>query len=122
MTVLSCGILLFSFSFFPEMIEPASLPTNQGLICSRLELLSLEVFFFPFTEFILLLMELRLLSFWHLLSSTGIRLPLLTLLFTWLPTDESDLVTGWFEAKDVSCNFDATLLKKKHLGGFLITS
>ena len=102
MTVLSCGILLFSFSFFPEMMAPASLPTNQGLICSRLELLSLEVFFFPFTEFILLLMELRLLSFWHLLSSTGIRLPLLTLLFTWLPTDESDLVTGWFDAKDVS--------------------
>ena len=100
MTVLSCGILLFSFSFFPEMIEPASLPTNQGLICSRLELLSLEPFFFPFAEFILLLMELRLLSLRRRLSR--IRLPLLTPLFTWLPTDESDLVTGWLEAKDVS--------------------
>lgn len=100
MTVLSCGILLFSFSFLPEMMAPASLPTSQGLICSRLELLSHEAFFLPFAELILLLMELRLLSFWRRLSRT--RLPLLTPLFTWLPTDESDLVTGWFEAKDVS--------------------
>ena len=107
MTVFSCGTLLFSFSFFPEMMAPASLPTSQGLICSRLELLSLELFFFfPFAEFILLLMEWRLLSLRRLLSR--IRLPPLTPLtpltplFTWLPTDESDLVTGWLEAKDVS--------------------
>merc|ERR1719411_1049871 len=48
-------------------------------------------------------MELRLLSLRRLLSR--IRLPPLTPLtplFTWLPTDESDLVTGWLEAKDVS--------------------
>ena len=100
MTVFSCGTLLFSFSFFPEMMAPASLPTSQGLICSRLELLSLELFFFPFAEFILLLMELRLLSLRRRLSR--IRLPPLTPLFTWLPTDESVLVTGWLEAKDVS--------------------
>ena len=95
MTVLSCGILLFSFSFLVEM---ASEDTSHGEILSRSEALRTlsrsEAFLALLIRFWLLTLELEL----PLEVGKG-NFDLLLLV-----TEDSDLVTGWFEAKDVSWN------------------
>lgn len=80
MTVLSCGILLFSFSFLVEM---ASEETSHGEIRSRSLFLALLIRFWLLTALM------------PLLVGKG-NLDLL------LVTDDKDLVTGWLDAKDVS--------------------
>ena len=96
MTVLSCGILLFSFSFLVEM---ASEDTSYGEIILRSEALGtlsrLEAFLALLIRFWLLTLELEL----PLEVGKG-NFDLLLLV-----TEDSDLVTGWFEAKDVSWNW-----------------
>ena len=83
MTVFNCGILDFSFSFFVVM---ASVDTSQGEICSR----SLE----------LLVFLALLIRFWLLtvLTTAMGNFDLLLLV-----TEDNERVTGWLDAKDVSC-------------------
>ena len=83
MTVLSCGILLFSFSFLVVM---ASEDTSHGEILSRSVFLALFIRFWLLTEL-----------FWPFTEVGKGNFDLLLLV-----TDDKDLVTGWFEAKDVS--------------------
>ena len=83
MTVFSCGILLFSFSFLVVM---ASEETSHGEILSRSVFLALFIRFWLLTEL-----------FWPLTEVGKGNFDLLLLV-----TDDKDLVTGWFEAKDVS--------------------
>ena len=108
MTVLSCGILLFSFSFLVEM---ASEDTSHGEILSRSEALRTlsrsEAFLALLIRFWLLTLELEL----PLEVGKG-NFDLLLLV-----TEDSNLVTGWFEAKDVSWNWKLSFkrLIKLHL-------
>ena len=83
MTVFNWGILDFSFSFFVVM---ASVDTSQGEICSR----SLE----------LLVFLALLIRFWLLtvLTTAMGNFDLLLLV-----TEDNERVTGWLDAKDVSC-------------------
>ena len=86
MTVFSCGILLFSFSFLVVM---ASEETSHGEILSRSVFLALFIRFWLLTEL-----------FWPLTEVGKGNFDLLLLV-----TDDKDRVTGWFEAKDVSWNW-----------------
>ena len=83
MTVFNWGILDFSFSFFVVM---ASVDTSQGEICSR----SLE----------LLVFLALLIRFWLLtvLTTAMGNFDLLLLV-----TEDNERVTGWLDAKEVSC-------------------
>ena len=83
MTVLSCGILLFSFSF---LVEIASEDTNHGEILSRSEAFLAS-----------------LIRFW-LLTELPLEVGKGNFDLLLLVTEDRDLVTGWFEAKDVSWN------------------
>ena len=86
MTVFNCGILDFSFSFFVVM---ASVDTSQGEICSR----SLEL---------LLVFLALLIRFWlFTVLTTAMGNFDLLLLFV---TEDNERVTGWLDAKEVSCN------------------
>ena len=86
MTVLSWGILLFSFSF---LVLIASEETNQGEILSRSVVIWLLMRFWLFTEERLQFTE----EGWGIFD---------LLLFTVEVTDDKDRVTGWFDAKEVS--------------------
>ena len=91
MTVFNWGILDFSFSFFVVM---ASVDTSQGEICSR----SLE----------LLVFLALLIRFWLLtvLTTAMGNFDLLLLV-----TEDNERVTGWLDAKDVSCKENKRLIK-----------
>ena len=90
MTVFNWGILDFSFSFFVVM---ASVDTSQGEICSR----SLE----------LLVFLALLIRFWLLtvLTTAMGNFDLLLLV-----TEDNERVTGWLDAKDVSCKENKKLI------------
>lgn len=96
MTVFNWGILDFSFSFFVVM---ASVDTSQGEICSR----SLE----------LLVFLALLIRFWLLtvLTTAMGNFDLLLLV-----TEDNERVTGWLDAKDVSCKENKRLISIQSRG------
>ena len=96
MTVFNWGILDFSFSFFVVM---ASVDTSQGEICSR----SLE----------LLVFLALLIRFWLLtvLTTAMGNFDLLLLV-----TEDNERVTGWLDAKDVSCKENKKIISIQFRG------